>query len=106
MRKFIKNKENFICKNCKQFVEGNGYTNHCQNCLFSLHIDKNPGDRRNKCQGLMYPIEIITQGGEVKYVVHQCNKCKIIKRNIISKLDSTEAIIKVMKDKVIREMMH
>jgi hypothetical protein len=105
MRKFVRNKENFVCKNCATFVEGNGYTNHCPECLYSQHIDKNPGDRQNECHGLMKPIDILTKGGDPKYVVHQCIICKIVKRNILSRLDSSQAIINVMSEKVKREMM-
>lgn len=105
MRKFIRHKENFVCKNCNQSVEGNGYTNHCPNCLYSLHVDKYPGDRQELCNGLMLPIDIITKGGEAKYVLHQCSLCKVVKQNILSPSDSTQAIIKVMQDKVKREMM-
>lgn len=105
MRKFIRNKENFICKNCNQAVEGNGYTNHCPNCLYSKHVDRYPGDRQESCLGLMSPIDIITKGGEAKYVVHICNFCKVIKRNILSEQDSMQAIIDIMESKVKKEML-
>ncbi|GIW69886.1 MAG: hypothetical protein KatS3mg101_0633 [Patescibacteria group bacterium] len=55
---FQKKKENFICKNCGYFVIGNGYTNHCPRCLYSEHVDINPGDRANTCEGLMEPVGI------------------------------------------------
>jgi hypothetical protein len=105
MRKFVRNKENFVCKNCEKFVEGNGYTNHCPECLYSIHIDKNPGDRQEQCHGLMLPIDILTKGGNPKQIVHQCTICKILKRNIISPFDSGDTIINVMKEKVKKEMM-
>lgn len=105
MRKFVRNKENFVCKNCGTFVEGNGYTNHCPVCLYSIHIDKNPGDRQEQCHGYMHPIDIITKGGDPKYIVHQCQSCKIVKQNILSSLDSSQAIINVMIAKVEKEMM-
>lgn len=105
MRKFFRNKENFICKHCGIFVKGNGYTNHCPECLYSMHIDQNPGDRQEKCHGSMSPIDILTKGGEPKSVVHQCQSCKLVRQNILSPLDSSQAIINVMKDKVKREMM-
>jgi hypothetical protein len=105
MRKFVRNKENFVCKNCGTSVEGNGYTNHCPECLYSIHIDRNPGDRQEQCHGLMKPIDVLTKGGDPKYVVHQCMICKIVKRNILSTLDSSQAVINVMREKVRREMM-
>ena len=105
MPSFTRTIENFECKNCHTFVEGNGYTNHCPQCLYSLHIDNQPGDRQNLCQGLMQPIDIVTQGGSPVDIIHQCQKCLIIKQNKISDNDSTETIISIMKAKVAREMM-
>lgn len=104
MRKFIRNKEDFTCKHCNQIVQGNGYTNHCPNCLYSIHIDKNPGDRQESCLGLMIPIDIISKGREAKQVVHLCSICKVTKRNILNELDSSQAIIDVIEAKVKREM--
>ena len=55
---FIRKIENFTCNNCGTFVVGDGYTNHCPNCLFSKHVDTSPGDRKSSCKGLMEPIGI------------------------------------------------
>lgn len=47
--------EVFTCKNCGRVVvpEGAGSThrNHCPNCLCSLHVDEEPGDRAPACGG-------------------------------------------------------
>jgi len=41
--------ETFTCKNCGRTVvpydSGSNHRNHCPNCLFSLHVDDEPGDR-------------------------------------------------------------
>ena len=52
---FTKNDNGFICKNCGFEVQPLGYSsrNHCPNCLHSLHVDINPGDRANECGGIM-----------------------------------------------------
>ena len=52
--------EEFICENCKQQVSKLNYTarDHCPYCLYSKHVDINPGDRANKCKGLLKPIGI------------------------------------------------
>lgn len=105
MKKFIRHKEDFVCQNCCYSVLGNGYTNHCPECLYSLHVDVNPGDRQSLCGGLMTPIDILTKGGQPIDVVHQCQKCKLIKQNIISDFDFTDAIIAIMKAKVDKEML-
>ena len=47
MRKFTEIDEEFICENCGKTVEKLGYTcrNHCNYCLYSKHVDINPGDQ-------------------------------------------------------------
>ena len=62
MKQFNRKKENFVCENCGEKVEGNGYTNHCPNCLWSKHVDINPGDRQEECKGLMVPVDLEKQG--------------------------------------------
>lgn len=71
---FKKKVEDFVCENCSKKVLGNGYTNHCPKCLWSKHVDVNPGDRAEKCCGMMEPIKLESRGSEFK-VVHQCKKC-------------------------------
>ncbi len=91
---FIRTEENFVCQNCGRGVVGNGYTNHCPTCLFSKHVDINPGDRKNLCGGIMEPISIDQKrGGYV--IVHRCTKCGAEKRNRAADNDSVEAIIAV-----------
>jgi len=64
----------FVCENCGKKVKGDGYLNHCPHCLFSKHVDINPGDRAEKCHGLMAPIGAEIKRGE-KRIIHQCLKC-------------------------------
>lgn len=105
MKQFIRNKEDFVCSVCSYHVQGTGYTNHCPNCLYSLHVDTHPGDRQEQCHGIMKPIDIVTQGGSPVDVIHQCQRCHVIKTNKLDDKDSMDAIIQVMEDKVRREMM-
>jgi len=94
-KKFQRKIEDFICKNCKAKVHGNGYTDHCPYCLYSLHVDINPGDRRAKCSGLMEPIgvEIKSQ----KYIInYKCQKCGYQHRIKAANNDNKEEIIKLM----------
>lgn len=66
--------ENFTCDHCGLSVEGNGYTNHCPRCLWSKHVDNEPGDRANKCGGMMEPVRV--EGGSPTYrIVHRCEAC-------------------------------
>ena len=80
IKKFQKQVENFVCEKCRTAVVGNGYTNHCPNCLYSKHVDNNPGDRANTCGGMMKPVRMETQKGEF-VIVHKCLKCGLEKRN-------------------------
>lgn len=71
---------------------GNGYTNHCPRCLYSLHVDINPGDRLAKCGGLMEPIKIESVGKEF-IITHKCVKCGYEKRNKSSFDDNLDAVL-------------
>jgi hypothetical protein len=92
---FIKRKEDFACFNCGTKVSGTGYTNHCPNCLWSLHLDASvPGDRESSCGGKMEPVEVEAKADE--YILfHQCKKCGKKSRNKASENDSFEAILKL-----------
>ncbi len=91
---FKRTQEDFVCEKCDQLVRGNGYTNHCPNCLWSKHVDNEPGDRANICCGLMRP-SLDTVKGDKYTLKHTCTKCDHTKINKSSKNDSTEAIIKL-----------
>ena len=51
--RFTRVVEDFTCGQCGAAVTGDGYTNHCPLCLWSRHVDINPGDRAAECGGLM-----------------------------------------------------
>lgn len=91
---FQKNKEDFICDNCGHKNTGDGYTNHCSQCLYSKHVDVNPGDREEKCRGLMKPIEVFNRNSKI-FLKHQCLKCGFIRNNRTSELDSFDEIVKI-----------
>jgi ribosomal protein L37E len=82
MRKFQRKIEDFTCEQCGRTVTGNGYTNHCPDCLYSKHVDVAPGDRAAECGGLMRPI-----GSELKagayFVLHECTRCGFRRKNRI-----------------------
>lgn len=95
-KNFVKKEENFVCRVCKKEVKGTGYTNHCPNCLWSRHVDEEiPGDRDSNCKGLMEPIKAEVEGGEY-VLMHKCTRCGKKTRNITSKEDNFEEIIKLL----------
>lgn len=94
--KFQRNIEDFKCENCGNEVIGNGYTNHCPRCLYSKHVDINPGDRASSCGGLMEPINIERKNGEER-IIHKCKKCGFEKANKIQKDDNFDLIVEISK---------
>ncbi len=84
---FTRTIENFTCEHCGEMVQGNGYTNHCPKCLWSKHVDVDPGDRAATCGGLMPPVSLERAGDEWS-LTHRCEKCGHEKRNKTSKEDN------------------
>lgn len=82
-KRFVKNDCGFVCAHCGQAVEPLGYTsrNHCPFCLWSLHVDLNPGDRANPCGGLMEPVRVEPDPRKGYVIVHRCLRCGAIRRN-------------------------
>jgi len=94
---FQKRVEDFTCEHCGAFVKGDGYTNHCPKCLWSKHVDINPGDRANTCGGLMKPVR--TEGTVSAYfIIHECVRCGAEARNVFGKKDNVEALLAIAKD--------
>ena len=97
MKSFTKTVEDFNCAHCGAVVHGNGYTNHCPHCLYSRHVDNNPGDRLATCGGMMRPISVELSGD--KYIItHKCEICGKTKRQHTSENDSIDAIISVSQN--------
>lgn len=99
MKQFTKLDEEFICENCKQKIEKLNYTtrDHCNHCLYSKHVDINPGDRQNTCKGLLKPIGIEKFKNTYK-IIYKCEKCKKTHKNIIAKDDNMDLIIELSKN--------
>lgn len=95
-KKFQRNIEDFTCDHCGTVVTGNGYTNHCPNCLYSKHVDIHPGDRANNCGGMLVPVGL-EQKGDNWNVLHQCKKCGE-KRRCKTVVDDMAGILKLAKE--------
>ena len=94
MKKFTKTVENFTCAHCGAKVFGDGYTNHCPKCLWSRHVDNNPGDRASTCGGMMAPISA-TPSGDDYVITHKCEKCGKTIRQHSSENDDIDTIIQL-----------
>jgi len=95
-KKFQRNKEDFICEKCGREVEGNGYTNHCPACLWSKHVDVNPGDRAEECQGMMEPVALELKE-ELFRIIHKCEKCGHEKKNKAVDGDDFNKLVKLSR---------
>lgn len=94
---FIRTPENFICEKCCNEVIGNGYTNHCPNCLWSKHVDVDPGDRLASCGGLMEPTRIDKKGSEYT-ISHKCIKCRFERINKAQKEDNFDMLLQIVAE--------
>lgn len=93
-KRFIKKVEDFSCLNCGHKVQGNGFTNHCPQCLWSRHVDIQPGDRQASCRGQMEPIGL-EKDSRGEFIVQKCLSCGHTRRNKVSGDDNYQAIIEL-----------
>lgn len=92
--------EEFICEQCGAKVDKLKYSarDHCPYCLYSKHVDINPGDRNNTCKGLLKPIDIEKFKNTYK-IIYKCEKCGQIHKNIVAIDDDINEIINISSDK-------
>jgi DNA-directed RNA polymerase subunit RPC12/RpoP len=86
--------EDFVCSHCGSEVKGNGYTNHCPKCLWSRHVDVNPGDRASDCKGMMKPVRAEYLHGAYT-ITYRCERCRAEKRNKASEQDDKELLLQL-----------
>lgn len=96
---FVKNDNEFNCINCGKRIEKLKYTSrdHCNSCLYSLHVDVFPGDRANECKGVLIPINVIQTSKKGQVIIYRCSKCGVEVRNIVAQDDDRETIYKVVE---------
>lgn len=84
--------EAFTCKVCGWIVtpEGAGreHRNHCPNCLSSLHLDVEPGDRAADCGGIMDAVAVWVRKNGEWAVVHRCRRCGALSSNRVAADDN------------------
>ena len=98
MKTFNMIDESFVCENCGKKVKKLGYTarDHCPYCLYSKHVDINPGDRNNQCKGMLEPVGIEKFKDSFK-IIYLCEKCHKTHKNIMAKDDDMNKIIELSK---------
>ena len=98
LKSFKKNDNEFICENCGEKVDKLNYTSrdHCPYCLYSKHVDINPGDRLNTCMGLLKPIDVEKFKDTYK-IIYRGEKCNEVHKNIMANDDDINKIIEISK---------
>jgi hypothetical protein len=74
----------FDCVRCGAAVKplSNGSVrNHCPECLWSLHVDRVPGDRAEACGGLLRPTGLLGSAAAGWTIVFRCESCGAERRN-------------------------
>ena len=94
MKKFNMIDEEFVCENCGNKISKLNYTarDHCNYCLYSKHVDINPGDRQNDCHGLLVPCGVEKFKNTYK-IIYKCEKCGMQHKNIMANDDNMDVII-------------
>lgn len=84
--------DSFTCKVCGWPVvsagAGSRHRNHCPNCLHSIHLDNEPGDRGSDCHGRMEPIGVWVRKNGEWAIIHRCRSCGKIVSNRIAADDN------------------
>jgi len=91
---FKRTREDFVCEHCGEEVRGNGYTNHCPQCLWSKHVDIEPGDRLSVCQGPMKPVAFENISGEERIML-RCLTCTHERPNKIWPEDNRDVLVEL-----------
>jgi hypothetical protein len=102
-KKFQRKIENFVCAHCGQQVQGDGYTNHCPRCLWSKHVDIQPGDRLAECGGMMEPVAVSGTSNDYR-IQHRCQVCGLEKWNQAQDQDDFERILAVAQAQAKRNL--
>lgn len=89
----------FVCKVCGRTVvsagAGTDHRNHCPNCLSSLHLDIEPGDRASDCGGVMEPVTVWVRKNGEWAIVHRCRRCGALSSNRIAADDNPMKLMSI-----------
>ena len=82
--------DSFTCRVC-----GCDHRNHCPNCLHSLHVDVEPGDRASDCGGIMEPIAVWVRKNGEWAVIHRCRRCGGLSSNRVAADDNPMKLMSI-----------
>ena len=69
--------------------------NHCPNCLSSLHVDEEPGDRASDCGGIMEPVAVWVRKGGEWAIIHRCKRCGKLSSNRVAADDNPMKLMSI-----------
>lgn len=91
--------ETFTCKVCGRPVvpegAGSGHRNHCPNCLTSLHVDVEPGDRKSDCGGHMDAVAVWVRKNGEWAIIHRCRMCGSLSSNRVAADDNPMKLMSI-----------
>ncbi len=91
--------EVFVCRGCGREVvpegAGSDHRNHCPNCLMSLHVDIEPGDRASDCGGYMEPVAVWVRKKGEWAIIHRCRQCGQMSSNRIAADDNPMKLMSI-----------
>ncbi len=91
--------ETFTCSFCGREVAPEGaasdHRNHCPNCLSSLHVDIEPGDRESDCGGIMEPVAVWVRKNGEWALIHRCKVCGTMSSNRIAADDNPMKLMSI-----------
>lgn len=92
-------KDSFTCKVCSRLVTpenaGSTHRNHCPNCLTSLHLDNEPGDRESDCGGIMDAIGVWVRKNGEWAIIHRCRRCGKLSSNRVAADDNPMKLMSI-----------
>ncbi len=74
---------------------GSRHRNHCPHCLYSLHLDNEPGDRAAECGSLMEPIALWSRRGGEWAIIHRCTGCGELSSNRVLADDNPYVLLQL-----------
>ena len=102
--------EDFTCKVCGRPVvpagAGSDHRNHCPNCLSSLHVDDEPGDRAADCGGIMDAIGVWVHKNGEWAVIHRCRRCGVLHSNCAAADDNQATAMPYYQSSVFWYVFH
>ena len=91
--------ESFTCAVCGKKVvpenAGTDHRNHCPNCLSSIHVDNEPGDRESECGGVMEPIAVWVKNNGEWTLIHRCKACGKLSPNRVAADDNPMKLMSI-----------